>query len=146
MTHDPTSTAGYLCNNPFDIFEEGIPWQGRLLPPHGRLCRFDTIDNGLRAGFIDLINGQRLHHRNTVRAIMTPYAPEIENDLEAYIKAVCAHLGVADDAVLTMTDLPTIRLFGEAVIHQEIGGIPYSDAQLARAVLAALVHCIPSKK
>lgn len=134
---DPKQTRGYRDNNPFDLMDNGIAWKG-ICGTDGRMLKFSTAALGLRAGYKDLRNAQKLHGRHTVRAIVTPYAPPEENDTEAYVAAVAEELGVGPDDELNMEERPTLRRFGDAVIRREIGGVPYDEATLAEAVRQAL--------
>lgn len=108
-------------NNPFNIkFVFSIHWKG-LVGQHEGFCMFDTLNNGARAGCIDLKNAQVLHKLNTVGTIIPHYAPPNENDTKAYIAAVCADMNVTQDEPLNLTQKGPLYSLGAAVWHHEQG-------------------------
>lgn len=140
---DPALTQGYRLNNPFNLEDEGIAWKG-IAARHGPYLQFETAMLGLRAGFLDLVNAQRLHRRATIRAIITAYAPSSENDTAAYIANVSGWVGVNADEPIDLTNLGMLQKFGCAVMHEEIGGVPYDQATIAQAASLALAATHPA--
>lgn len=100
-----TAARGIRNNNPGNI-RHGQPWQG-LAPEQtdSAFATFVTMPWGIRA-LVKLLQTYRLRYGlNTVRGIITRWAPPAENDTEAYIRAVCRPAGLgADD------ELPDDRL------------------------------------
>lgn len=87
---------GIRNNNPGNI-RHGANWHG--LNPDGRkidpaFCVFTTSVAGIRALAKVLINYKRIHGLNTVRQIISRYAPPNENQTTAYIQSVAKQLGV----------------------------------------------------
>jgi hypothetical protein len=111
--------------NPGNLrYSSSIVWQGQV-GQQGGFCVFSNIDYGARALVIDLRNAQRLHNRNTIRTIITAYAPPNENDTAAYISAVCSDMKLAADAPLNLySDRQTMRNLAAAVWHHEQGQAP----------------------
>lgn len=93
-------TRAIRNNNPCNI-RRGDPWRGMMpqgnMTPEQRAERdfavFQSPVWGFRAACLILQNYFRLGF-DTVEKIITRWAPISENDTQAYIRAVCAHLGV----------------------------------------------------
>lgn len=115
-------SIGMLLNNPFDLEITNIPWRGKITPGADKTFeQFDTMEHGLRAGFMDLLSAFNKHKRTTIKAIVTPYAPPEENNTDAYIAAVCKYTGYGEDDALNMNDLDCLLSVGEAILIQEQG-------------------------
>ena len=113
-------------NNPGNLRWDGkSQWQGMTgVDPDG-FVRFDSPDNGQRALSINLGNQANLHGLNTVRAIISKYAPSTDgNDTAAYIDTVAKQLGIDPDAHIDPSD-PHINAALQAVIKpvEQGGGI-----------------------
>lgn len=92
---------GIRNNNPGNI-RHGSNWQG--LNPNSRnidpaFCVFTSSVYGIRALAKVLINYKKIHGLNTVRQIISRYAPPNENQTTAYIQSVAKQLGVVPDTV-----------------------------------------------
>lgn len=89
---------GIRNNNPLNI-RKGNNWQGeRSRQADPAFEEFNTLEDGLRAGFIIIRN--YLAKRppiNTVRSIISRWAPANENNTEAYIAQVCKRAALIDD-------------------------------------------------
>lgn len=143
-TIDPNANLprGIRNNNPFNL-RPGSPWQGIAgidNGPAGAYLQFETPEAGLRAGFKNLRNQSLLHGLNTVRGVITRYAPASDNNAtDAYIADVARRLGVAPDDVLDFDSNPvTLRNFGAAIIQHENGMQPYDVATLDTGAAEAL--------
>ncbi|KAG0194673.1 hypothetical protein DFQ28_007819 [Apophysomyces sp. BC1034] len=66
------------------------------------------------------------HGLNTVRGIVSRWAPDNENNTAAYITAVSGQMGVGPDDALNMTDSGTIRKLATAISKQEGNGAVYN--------------------
>jgi hypothetical protein len=129
-------TRGERNHNPINLEDEGIAWKGRC-GHDGPYCIFDTDTDGLRAGALDLLHAQTLHGRNTVTAIITPFAPASENDTAAYINAVSEALQVDPDQAIDLRAPSMLEQLLRAVVVHENGRCVYSDDQLQQAVKEA---------
>lgn len=124
-------SRGERINNPFNIEKNNIKWQGMLLPgADATFCQFDSPITGLRAGFLNLKN-QLKENFNTVKLLVTKYAPPNENDTKAYINAICKRISKNEDDILTEKDLLSL---GKAIIIQEQGRCNYTDDMLSKAL------------
>lgn len=131
---------GLRNNNPFNLRPlRDVTWRGQVGIDEGNYLTFDTLASGIRAGMINLRNQQRLHQLDSVRAIITKYAPAADrNDTDAYIAAVARELGLTPDASINlMGSTDALAAFGGAVIFHE-NGQRVSDEVLHVGALQAM--------
>ncbi len=64
---------------------------------------------------------------DTVREIISRWAPTNENNTEAYIQSVATACGVRPDAALNLTDKGLMLKLVKAIIKHENGSQPYTD-------------------
>ncbi|QLG90782.1 structural protein [Pseudomonas yamanorum] len=138
-----TETRGVRNRNPGNIdYSPRNNWQGQLGlevgVPKPRFARFDTAENGIRALGKTLLTYQRKHGLKTVKAIISRWAPSVENDTAAYVRAVEANTGTTPGAEVDLTQAPVMLGFVKAIIHHENAGYAYPDAVLAEGVRRAL--------
>ena len=127
---------GIRNNNPGNI-RHGANWQG--LNPDGRkidptFCVFTAPVYGIRALATVLINYKKIHNLNTVRQIISRYAPPNENQTTAYIQSVAKQLGVYPDTVIDIEERGVLTVFIKAVIRMENGIQPYSDETIQQGI------------
>ena len=109
-------TRGLRNNNPLNIRKvPGTHWKGEISPsPTGEgrgeaeFCRFASIEWGLRAAFVLLRTYSAKYKLNSIRDIVTRWAPPSENDTEAYIRTVCCLTGFGGNQRLTEQDWPKL--------------------------------------
>lgn len=98
-------TRGLKNNNPGNIRLDGVHWKGEVEPSQDRAFKqFETMPWGYRAMFHLLNNYSRLYGCDTIRRMITRWAPENENDTQAYIRAVSEWSGVPADSRITTTN------------------------------------------
>lgn len=127
---------GIRNNNPGNI-RHGANWL--RLNPNGRnidsaFCVFTTPVYGIRALAKVLVNYKRIHGLNTVRQIVSRYAPPNENQTTAYIQSVAKQLGVYPDTVIDIEERGVLTVFIKAVIRMENGIQPYSDELIQQGI------------
>lgn len=83
-------TIAEISNNPLNIRDTGITWQG-VVGQYKGFEKFDTPVNGARAGLKNTMNKRNYGH-TTIEAIINVLSPPIENDTEAYINHVVNHM------------------------------------------------------
>lgn len=97
---------GIRNHNPLNI-RKGNNWQGE--DPNGNDAEFETFINdayGFRAGFRIIHNGfKATPRRDTIRKIITRWAPPNENNTENYINIVSARSKIHPDAKLAYQDV-----------------------------------------
>lgn len=119
--------------NPLNLVR-GIKWKGlRSEQTDSRFCQFVSMHYGWRAALITLrsyitgLNGKRAP-RDTIEKIITRWAPPSENNTEAYIKRVCAAVGVDRRMRIKWQDRVFVCAICKAMAHQECGKLfPIED-------------------
>ena len=120
-----------------DHIRHGANWQG--LNPNGRnidsaFCVFESPVFGIRALAKVLINYKKIHGLNTVRQIVSRYAPPNENQTAAYIQSVAKQLEVYPDTKIDIEERGVLTVFIKAVIRMENGIQPYSDEVIQEGI------------
>jgi len=133
-------SRGIRNNNPGNIDYRGqkgatIERQG------GRFAKFETAFDGLKAMASQLyryFDGKTTGtHLDTIKKIVSTWAPGSENDTKSYIQSVAKKLGIDADAKLNLND-PTLmaKLMGAITAHEN-GTNPYTEQLISGAALAA---------
>lgn len=91
-------TRGYKNNNPLNIrIGNGKAWYGEIRPSRDpSFAQFESMAHGYRAAFKLLDNYRRLHACSMLSDFVRRWAPPIENDTNAYLRAVTKRSGFAD--------------------------------------------------
>lgn len=147
----PNPTRGARNNNPGNIdYKQRNQWVGQLDPDPSiekRFARFDTPENGIRAlaklvlayrgkDGMPGVGGQGI---DTVREVISRWAPGNENDTASYISAVSKGLGVDPNKSLNLKEQPVLKGLVMGIIKHENGGIPYPDSVITEGVRRALL-------
>ena len=93
---------GIRNNNPLNIRKSKDKWKGlRAVQADAQFCQFETLEYGWRAAFYLLTRTYYHKYRLfTIRAIISKWAPTMENKTEAYIANVSALTGILPDEPL----------------------------------------------
>jgi hypothetical protein len=138
-TSSPVVARGIRNRNPGNLrHNSAFAWQGEIEPDAQGYCRFATDHDGIRAAALDILTKWRKDGLQTVRAIVSRYAPPTENPTVTYVANVAAALGVKPDDALDLSTAGSLSLFTKAVIRQECGAVPYPIDTITAAVAAAL--------
>lgn len=134
-----TIPRGIRNNNPGNI-RWGSKWNG--LDPEGKkkdkeFCVFVDPVFGIRALTRLLMNYYRIYGIDTIRGVITRYAPSNENNTEAYINHVCKLMGVGPDDEVDLYDENTMRPLIKAIIQHENGVMPYSKEVMDKSMRLA---------
>lgn len=128
-----TLPRGIRNNNPFNIIDSKIKWQGETgKNVDKKFEEFDTMENGIRAGMIILRTYMLKYNLRSIRKIIDRFAPTSENDTMAYINAVCKRTGFGRDQVLEF-EKRTICKLTEAICFHEQGGSYITNEQINAA-------------
>lgn len=94
-------SRGYRNNNPGNIRINGDKFQGEVIPSQDKeFKQFESMAYGYRAIFKILRNYQVNYKLNTIRGMISRWAPEKENDTANYISVVSERSGIpADDPI-----------------------------------------------
>lgn len=131
---DTPLPRGIRNNNPGNIVQSTVKWEGEVQGNDPRYVTFDTPEAGIRALSKNLVAYQEQHGINTVEGVIARWAPATENDTETYVKTVAKDLGVKPDQALNLADPKLLLGFTKAIIKHENGNVPYTDAQIAAGV------------
>jgi len=98
--------GGLRRNNPLNIretFVDGKPieWVGRTGAESGFVV-FDTLQNGLRAAAMNLVNKQKKHGMKTIAEIITSWSPKNENPTEVYIAKVARDNNIKPNQIIDL--------------------------------------------
>jgi hypothetical protein len=132
---------GIRNHNPGNIRRSADPWQG--LADNQSDIEFFTFQSaiyGIRALARTLITYQDRHGLNTIEGIIRRWAPAIENDTNAYIRAVAQRTGFEANRPLNMHRFDQLKPLVEAIIQHENGQQPYSDTEITKALVLAGVE------
>jgi len=133
-----TTPRGIRNNNAGNIRKNGINWNGAsMVQRDPAFVQFASPDYGIRALAIILQNYQKKYGLNTIRGIISRWAPASENNTNAYIDAVSKQAGISADAPLDLTRRAALLPLVEAIIMHENGQQPYSIAMLNNSLSMA---------
>ena len=127
---------GIRNNNPGNIRISGVTWEGQT-GDDGAFVKFSSPEFGIRAMARTLINYQRIHGLNTVSEIISRWAPDNENNTEAYIDSVADSMGVFSWWPFDVEDAEKLTGLVHAIIKHENGIQPYSAQVIARGIQLA---------
>ncbi|OZY31072.1 structural protein [Pseudomonas lundensis] len=138
-----STPRGIRNNNPGNIdYNPANAWQGQLKPDPAiekRFARFDTPENGIRALGKLLRTYQRKHGLKTVKAIISRWAPSLENDTTAYVRSVESKIpGVKSGADVDVSSPLVMRAFVVAIIEHENANYQYVASVIDEGVRRAL--------
>lgn len=132
---------GIRNNNPGNIRRNGDPWQGLAERQSDvEFFTFKTSIYGIRALARTLITYQDKHSLRTIRQIISRWAPPVENNTNAYVRAVSADARLDADQPLDLHRFDHLLPLTKAIIHHENGQQPYTDAQITKALVLAGVE------
>lgn len=105
-------SRGYRNNNPGNIRINWDKFQGEVIPSQDKeFKQFESMAYGYRAIFKILRNYQINYKLNTIRQMISRWAPENENDTANYISFVSERSGIpADDPIRTDNREMMIRM------------------------------------
>lgn len=112
---------GIRNNNPLNI-RHGNVWLGEVSQPNDpEFEQFNTMEYGLRAAFIILRRYIRRYGHNTIRSIISTWAPNTENNTAAYIERVAEQVKIDADKPLRYEDSETMFRLVAAMCQVECG-------------------------
>lgn len=110
-------------NNPGNIrLSRTSRWLGEVRPSGDPLfCRFETPAWGYRAMFQLLCNYVRRYGLDTLRGMISRWAPPTENDTESYIRFVCDRAEMGPDDRVDPLDRAVMTAVVGAMAQMENG-------------------------
>lgn len=89
-------------NNPGNLRPSSrYKWIGQSGETPQGFVKFETPYLGIRALYITLCNYIKIHKLDTIRTIISRFAPPSENDTEVYIRFVSAKMKIPDTQVIS---------------------------------------------
>lgn len=88
-------------NNPFNI-RSGSRWLGLTGTKNG-FCEFDTLEHGVRAACVLLLQSYRKKGVCRVVSIISRFAPSSENNTGEYLRYITTYTGLSSDLILVTT-------------------------------------------
>jgi hypothetical protein len=121
-------SRGVRNNNPGNLVLTNIAWQGKI--PNSQNTdkhfeQFTDVKFGIRAMLRDLTNDID-KGKNTVRKLITEYAPPSENNTQKYIEVIAKAVGLDPDQTIKIVDAKFYLVIARAIIKHENG----ADASL----------------
>lgn len=117
---------GIRNNNPLNI-RKGSNWKGeRPKQTDKAFEEFESMEYGIRAALklirnhISGFGGKRIP-ANTLKKLITVWAPPTENHTQSYIETVCKHTGLLPSQVLHVGDRKNIVAICRAMAFVECG-------------------------
>lgn len=108
---------GFRNNNPGNL-RPGDSWQG-MTGENGGFIVFKSMPWGIRALATDLSNKINNDGLDTIRDIVTKYAPASDNnDVNAYVNAVSQDSGFGPDEILTADADTIVKLVKAHTAHE----------------------------
>lgn len=95
---------GLRNNNPGNIRRNSDVFQGEKTSSDREFKQFKLMAYGYRAIFKILSNYYRNYKLDTIRKMIGRWAPENENDTDAYVKAVSYYAGIPADDPININD------------------------------------------
>lgn len=132
------NTSGYKGCNPLNVRASSDKWRGSIGQSDNGYVIFSTPMDGIRAAATVIKNYGTKYGINTVRDIVSRYAPASENPTDDYIANVCKGTGYQPDEKLDTKNPEVLKKLVTAMMKQEIGDVPYSERTIIAGVLDAL--------
>lgn len=117
---------GIRNNNPLNI-RKGSSWKGeRPVQTDQAFEEFVSMEWGIRAGIklirnhITGFNGKR-PPANTIKKLISVWAPVTENNTEAYVRTVCLQTAIGRNDLLHASDRRSIIAIARAMAYVECG-------------------------
>lgn len=112
---------GIRNNNPLNI-RIGNVWLGEVnKPTDPAFEQFISMEYGIRAGFVILRRYIKRNGFNTIRKIISTWAPPSENNTATYIEFVHKQTGLNTDDVIRYQDKIVMCAIVSAMIRMECG-------------------------
>ena len=123
---------GLRNNNPGNIRRNSDVFQGEINPSRAKeFTQFKNMAYGYRAMYKILSNYYNKYQLNTIRKMISRWAPENENNTAAYVSLVSSYSGVGPDDLISFDREQMIRIVAgmsrvengiEAVMSDVIAG------------------------
>ncbi|MBS7230648.1 hypothetical protein KHA90_06400 [Flavobacterium psychroterrae] len=118
-------SRGVRNNNPGNLRNYNIAWQGKIPVSQNtdynkEFDQFTEVKFGIRAMLRDLTNDID-KGKNTIRKLISEYAPPKENDTQKYIDVIAKAVGLDPDQTIKIVDAKFYLVIARAIIKHENG-------------------------
>ncbi|HJA97050.1 MAG TPA: structural protein P5 [Candidatus Alistipes faecavium] len=115
-------SRGLGNNNPGNIRRAKVRYRGEVRPSRDpEFKQFESLAWGYRAIFVLLDTYRRRYGIDTLRGMLSRWAPPSENHTEAYIRAVAGDTGIDPDEPLDTRDAATMVPVAASISRVENG-------------------------
>lgn len=115
-------SRGLSNNNPGNIRRAKVRYRGEVRPSRDPVFKqFETLAWGYRAIFVLLDTYRRRYGLDTLRGMISRWAPPSENHTDNYIRAVASDTGIDPDEALDTRDARTMIPVAAAISRVENG-------------------------
>lgn len=115
-------SRGLRNRNPGNIRRSGVRYKGEVRPSTDpQFKQFGSMALGYRAIFVLLDTYRIRYGLDTMRTMISRWAPPSENDTAAYVDAVCRRTGLAPDRPIDTRDRATMVPLAAAISRVENG-------------------------
>ena len=115
-------SRGLGNNNPGNIRRAKVRYRGEVRPSRDpEFKQFESLAWGYRAIFVLLDTSRRRYGIDTLRGMLSRWAPPSENHTEAYIRAVAGDTGIDPDEPLDTRDAATMVPVAASISRVENG-------------------------
>jgi hypothetical protein len=133
-------SRGIRNNNPGNLKLTGINWQGKIpksknTDENHLFEQFTTMSYGIRAMLRDIVHDID-KGKNTIRKLISEFAPIDENNTERYIQVVSSSLGFHADSPIKSIDNDYLFRLAKAIIKHENGvsSVYVKDSDIKSAI------------
>lgn len=113
---------GLSNNNPGNIRISSDKFQGEVIPSGDKAFKqFESMAYGYRAVFKLLITYYKKYGLKTIRAMISRWAPPVENHTEKYINFVASRAGVSPDQEIDIHNMDLFCNIVAAISYMENG-------------------------
>lgn len=115
-------SRGLRNRNPGNIRRSGVRYKGEVRPSTDpQFKQFGSMELGYRAIFVLLDTYRIRYGLDTVRTMISRWAPPSENDTAAYVDAVCRRTGLTPDRPIDTRNRATMVPLAAAISRVENG-------------------------
>ena len=115
-------SRGLSNRNPGNIRQSAVRYKGEVRPSRDPAFKqFESMPWGYGAIFVLLDTYRIRHGLDTIRGMISRWAPPSENRTEIYIRAVADAVGIADDRPVDTRDRTTMLRMAAAISRVENG-------------------------
>lgn len=116
-----TQPRGIRNNNPLNIRKTDTAWRGKVVGSDQEFETFATPEHGIRAAARILQTYQETHNLDTVKGVISRWAPPSENDTSAYVQAVSIWADFEPEEPIDMGNYDTVYRLLRAMTRMENG-------------------------